>query len=237
MIDILTSGASPQYIIIEIFVFLFVMLVALPLHEYAHGMTAKLLGDDTAEKSGRLTLNPITHLDPMGAIAMLLFGIGWAKPVPVNPSRCTKLKPKAAMAVTAMAGPLTNLILGFIAVIATQCILYGNLEILLTGKESVEWYLYYAAGSVARINVYLAVFNLLPIPPFDGSRIFLSFLPTKLYFKVMRYERVIMGIIMLLLITGILSLPLGALTNAIMNGMETAVNFVLIIFKIAPSVL
>lgn len=236
MIDILTSGASPQYIIIEIFVFLFVMLAALPLHEYAHGITAKLLGDDTAEKSGRLTLNPLAHLDPMGAIAMLLFGIGWAKPVPVNPSRCTKLKPKAAMAVTAMAGPVTNLILGFIAVIATQCILYGNLEILLTQKESVEQYLYYAAGSVARINVYLAVFNLLPIPPFDGSRIFLSFLPTKLYFKVMRYERVIMGVIMILLITGILSLPLGFLTNAIMDGMLRAADFVRFFFHL-PSVL
>ncbi|MDE7280452.1 MAG: site-2 protease family protein, partial [Ruminiclostridium sp.] len=218
MIDILTSGASPQMIIIQIFVFLFVMLVALPLHEYAHGMTAKLLGDDTAEKSGRLTLNPIVHLDPMGAIAMLLFGIGWAKPVPVSPSRCTKVKPKAAMAITALAGPVTNLILGFIAVIAAECILYGNLDKIMIGegKESLEWYLYAAAYSVARINVYLAVFNMLPIPPFDGSRIFLSFLPTKLYFKVMRYERVIMGIIMILLITGIISLPLGFLTNAIM---------------------
>lgn len=226
MIDILTSGASPQIIIIEVFVFLFVMLVALPLHEFAHGMTAKLLGDDTAEKSGRLTLNPIAHLDPMGAIAMLLFGIGWARPTPVNPSRCTKLKPKAAMAVTALAGPLTNLILGFIAIVVMQCFVYANYEILLTEKESLEWYLYYAIDSLASINVYLAVFNMLPIPPFDGSRIFLSFLPTKLYFKVMRYERVIMGIIMILLITGIISLPLGFISKAIMEGMLKATDFI-----------
>lgn len=231
MIDLLTSSASPQIIIIEVFVFLTVMLVALPLHEYAHGMVAKLLGDDTAEKSGRLTLNPLVHLDGMGALAMLLFGIGWAKPVPVNPSRCTKVKPKAAMAIVAMAGPVTNLIIGFIAVIARQCIVYANYDILLTGKESVEWYLYHAAESVASVNIYLAVFNLLPIPPFDGSRIFLSFLPTKLYFKVMRYERIIMGVIMLLLITGVLSLPLGFLSNAIMEGMLYAADFIKIFFK------
>lgn len=231
MIDILTSSESPQYIVVWVFVFLIVMLVSLPLHEYAHGRVAMFLGDDTAEKSGRLTLNPFAHLDGMGTIAMLLFGIGWAKPVPVNPSRCTKLKPKAAMAVVALAGPVTNLILGFIAVVVTQFIVYANYDILLSGKESLEMYLYYAADSVASINIYLAVFNLLPIPPFDGSRIFLSFLPTKLYFKVMRYERVIMGVILILLFTGILSLPLGYLSSAIMNGMLYATDFIKIFFN------
>lgn len=226
MIDVLTSGASAQYIVVWIFVFLIIMLVSLPLHEYAHGITAKLLGDDTAENSGRLTLNPIVHLDIMGTIAMLLFGVGWAKPIPINPAKCTKVKPKAAMVITAFAGPMTNLILGFISVIIMQFIFYANLDILMSGKESVELYLYFAAESVASINIYLAVFNLLPIPPFDGSRIFLSFLPTKLYFKVMRYERVILIVIMLLLITGIITLPLGFLSNKIMDGMIYVTDFI-----------
>lgn len=226
MIDILTSGASAQYIIVWVFVFLIVMLVSLPLHEYAHGATAKLLGDDTAEKSGRLTLNPLAHLDGMGTLAMLLFGIGWARPMPINPSKCTKVKPKAAMAITALAGPVTNLILGFISVVIMQLIFYANYDILMSGKESLELYLLYAAESVADINIYLAVFNLLPIPPFDGSRIFLSFLPTKLYFKVMKYERIIMGIIMILLLFGILSLPLRFLSNAIMDGMLYITGFI-----------
>lgn len=226
MIDILTSGASAQYIIVWVFVFLIVMLVSLPLHEYAHGATAKLLGDDTAEKSGRLTLNPLAHLDGMGTLAMLLFGIGWARPMPINPSKCTKVKPKAAMAITALAGPVTNLILGFISVVIMQLIFYANYDILMSGKESLELYLLYAAESVADINIYLAVFNLLPIPPFDGSRIFLSFLPTKLYFKVMKYERIIMGIIMILLLLGILSLPLRFLSNAIMDGMLYITGFI-----------
>lgn len=226
MIDILTSDAGSQYIVVWIFVFLIVMLVSLPLHEYAHGMTAKLLGDDTAENSGRLTLNPIVHLDIMGTIAMLLFGVGWAKPIPINPAKCTKVKPKAAMAITAFAGPITNLILGFISVIIMQFIFYANFDILMSGKESVEFYLFYAANSVASINIYLAVFNLLPIPPFDGSRIFLSFLPTKLYFKVMKYERVIMIVIMILLITGILTLPLGFLSNKILVGMVYITSFI-----------
>lgn len=226
MINVLTSGESAQYIIVQVFVFLIVMLVSLPLHEYAHGAAAKLLGDDTAENSGRLTLNPLAHLDGMGTLAMLLFGIGWARPIPINPSKCTKVKPKAAMAITALAGPLTNLILGFISVVIMQFIFYANYDIITSEKESPELYLLYAAESVANINVYLAVFNLLPIPPFDGSRIFLSFLPTKLYFKVMKYERVIMGIIMILLLFGILSLPLRSLSNAIMGGMIDITGFV-----------
>lgn len=226
MINVLTSGESAQYIIVQVFVFLIVMLVSLPLHEYAHGAAAKLLGDDTAENSGRLTLNPLAHLDGMGTLAMLLFGIGWARPIPINPSKCTKVKPKAAMAITALAGPLTNLILGFISVVIMQFIFYANYNIITSEKESPELYLLYAAESVANINVYLAVFNLLPIPPFDGSRIFLSFLPTKLYFKVMKYERVIMGIIMILLLFGILSLPLRSLSNAIMGGMIDITGFV-----------
>ena len=226
MLGTITSSSSTAEIIVTVFTFLVIMLVAFPLHECAHGWMAMLLGDKTAEESGRLTLNPIAHIDPMGALAMLLFGIGWAKPVPVNPARCNKVKPKAAMALTAMAGPLSNLLLAFIVEIIYKVVLYSNADILLTGKESMYLYLVIALNQIIYLNIYLAIFNLLPIPPFDGSRIFLAFLPTKLYFKVMRYERVIMIVIMVLLFLGVFSIPLRFLTSYISRGMDYATGFV-----------
>lgn len=226
MLDTITSSSSAAEIVITIFTFLVIMLVAFPLHECAHGWMAMLLGDKTAEESGRLTLNPIAHIDPMGAIAMLLFGIGWAKPVPVNPARCDKVKPKAAMALIGAAGPLSNLLLAFVVEIIYKVVIYSNAEILLSGKESMYLYLVIALNQIIYLNIYLAIFNLLPIPPFDGSRIFLAFLPTKLYFKVMRYERVIMIVILALLFFGIFSIPLSFLTAYVSVGMDYATGFV-----------
>lgn len=226
MLDAITSSGSTAEIVITIFTFLVIMLVAFPLHECAHGWMAMMLGDSTAEESGRLTLNPIAHIDPMGAIAMLLFGIGWAKPVPVNPSRCTKVKPKTAMALTAAAGPLSNLLLAFAVKIIYKIVLYSNAEILLSGKESMYLYLAIALDEIVFLNVYLAIFNLLPIPPFDGSRLFLAFLPTKLYFKVMRYERIIMIVIMVLLFLGVFSIPLSFLSYYVDKGLDYATVFV-----------
>ena len=232
MLDAITSSESPAQIVITVFTFLVLMLVAMPFHECAHGWVASLLGDKTAEESGRLTLNPIDHLDPMGAIAMLLFGIGWAKPVPVNPARCTKLKPKAAMALIAMAGPLSNLLFAFVIKIIYKAVWYSNLEILLSGRESMYIYIIIALYNMIQINIRLALFNLLPIPPFDGSRLFLVFLPTKLYFKVMRYERIIMAVIMVLLLTGIVSIPLSFLSRCVDSGLDYATGVVELFFGV-----
>ena len=226
MLNAITSSESLAEIVITVFTFLVIMLVAFPLHECAHGWAALMLGDTTAEESGRLTLNPLAHIDPMGAIAMLLFGIGWAKPVPVNPSKCKKVKPKMAMALTAAAGPLSNLLLAFIVEIIYKIVMYSNIEILMTGKESVYLYLIIALNQIIYLNIYLAIFNLLPVPPFDGSRLFLAFLPTKLYFKVMKYERIIMIVIMVLLFLGVFSIPLNFLTRYISIGMDYATGFV-----------
>lgn len=214
MLRYLLGGSDALTIMMSFFSILVVLLVATPVHECAHGWMAKLLGDDTAENSGRLTLNPIHHLDPMGTICMLLFGIGWGKPVPVNPSRCRKVKGKTAMALTALAGPVSNVLLALVFMIIYKVVFYT------CGTVNNISYFLAALIFIIDINLYLAVFNLIPIPPFDGSRIMLAFLPTKLYFSIMKYERVIMVAIMLLLWSGILSIPLQIISNWIFNGLD-----------------
>ena len=214
MLRYLLGGSDALTIMMSFFSILVVLLVATPVHECAHGWMAKLLGDDTAENSGRLTLNPIQHLDPLGTICILLFGIGWGKPVPVNPSRCRKVKGKTAMALTALAGPVSNVLLALVFMIIYKVVFYT------CGTVNNISYFLAALIFIIDINLYLAVFNLIPIPPFDGSRIMLAFLPTKLYFSIMKYERVIMVAIMLLLWSGILSIPLQIISNWIFNGLD-----------------
>lgn len=214
MLRYLLGGYDALTIMMSFFSILVVLLVATPVHECAHGWMAKLLGDDTAENSGGLTLNPIQHLDPLGTICMLLFGIGWGKPVPVNPSRCRKVKGKTAMALTALAGPVSNVLLALVFMIIYKVVFYT------CGTVNNISYFLAALIFIIDINLYLAVFNLIPIPPFDGSRIMLAFLPTKLYFSIMKYERVIMVAIMLLLWSGILSIPLQIISNWIFNGLD-----------------
>ncbi|MBO7739994.1 MAG: site-2 protease family protein [Clostridia bacterium] len=167
------------------------MLIALTFHEVAHGYAAYLCGDPTARNLGRLTLNPIKHLDPIGTLLMLLVGYGWARPVPVN-SRYFK-NPRRGMALTALAGPLTNFILGFLGVALYWLTLYFYKDSLVL--DAVLLFLQY----FALLNLTFAVFNMIPLPPFDGSRIFLVFLPPKYYFGVMKYERYIMVAVLVLM--------------------------------------
>ncbi|MBO5266105.1 MAG: site-2 protease family protein [Ruminiclostridium sp.] len=206
--------------VITVFSYLVILLIAFPIHECSHGYAAKLLGDDTAEEQGRLTLNPISHLDPMGTIGLLVFGIGWAKPVPVQPRRARKVSQKTAMALTAAAGPLSNVIVSLIFMIIMK------LVIVFGETSTTTLYLVLAFQMVININLNLGVFNLLPIPPFDGSRIFFAFLPTKYYFAIMRYERFIMMAVLLLLYTGILSIPFSIVSNLIYTGLDFITSFI-----------
>ena len=197
-----------------------VIFLTLPIHEWAHGFVSTRLGDPTPRWQGRLTLNPMAHIDWLGAAGILLFGIGWAKPVQVN-ARYYK-NPKWGMALVALAGPLSNIIVAFISIL-----LYKIIEVIfvLTGViESVYGVLFVISlffVAIAQINVHLAVFNLIPIPPFDGSRILFTFLPQKYYFKIMQYERFIFIGILALLYTGVLDAPIAFLSEKVLIAVET----------------
>ena len=187
-----------------------IFLLALSLHEAAHGFVAYKLGDSTAKLYGRLTLNPFKHFDVIGFVMLMLVGFGWAKPVPID-TRNFK-KPKRDMAISAIAGPISNLLLALVFTVLFKLfsLAYSNPAIDDALFLSPPWrllgvFLYYGI----RLNVMFAVFNLLPIPPFDGSRLVLAVLPSHIYFKIQKYERYIMLVLIILLFTGILNVPLS----------------------------
>ena len=204
-----------------------VMLMALSVHESAHGYAAYKLGDPTARNLGRITLNPVKHFDLFGFLSMLVFHIGWAKPVPIN-TRYFK-KPRRDMAITGAAGPLSNIGLALIHLVilrvsmifVTNGVLHGKItsELWLTIISLIVYLLYMGVA----MNVILAIFNLIPLPPFDGSRIFYAFLPPKWYFGVMKYERYIMiGCILVFFLLSRLGVnPLATFENWVINGLFT----------------
>lgn len=231
----LLRGGDITTAIIGVCVSFFVVLCILPLHEFAHAFVADKLGDDTARRMGRLTLYPFSHIDWIGALMILLVGFGYAKPVPVNAGR-TKLKnKKAAMGIIAVAGPVSNLIVALICIFLVAFIcgrfgissfisdvgVLGCCGFIMQNKSvfaaAIGIFLYYCAY----ININLAVFNLIPIPPLDGSRILTAFLPNKAYFKVLQYERYITIVVFVLLLTGVLTRPLSILSNAVLSGFES----------------
>lgn len=204
-----------------------VMLMALSVHESAHGYAAYRLGDPTAHSLGRITLNPVKHFDLFGFLSMLIFHIGWAKPVPVN-ARYFK-NPRRDFAIVGAAGPLSNiclalihlLILRLVMIYATNTVVNGTLTegVWMTVLALVVYLLYMGVA----MNIILAIFNLIPIPPFDGSRIFYAFLPPKWYFGVMKYERYIMlGCIILFFVMRRMNVnPLGVFEGWVINGLFT----------------
>ena len=168
------------------------VLLCLTVHETCHGLAALALGDPTAKRMHRLSFNPLRHIDWLGLLMMFVAGFGWAKPVPVDP-RYFK-KPKQGMALTALAGPVSNLVLAVAAMLISKAIyLYAPYSVVMDVVFSFCLY------TLAPLSIGLGLFNLIPIPPLDGSKVLAAFLPDRQYITLMRYERY--GIVVLLVLS------------------------------------
>ena len=194
------NNLFPNFNLQEFLITILVLCISLSIHEAAHAWAAYRLGDDTAALQGRLTLNPLAHLDPIGALCFIIARIGWAKPVPINPARFNhKYTIKQGILLTSLAGPVSNLALAtvsaflvYLTEIIYRAVYTGGSVFFITIWLQLLLMLYTA-------NISLAMFNLLPVPPLDGYKVFGAALPGRLYYKLMEFERVI-GLAFLLLI-------------------------------------
>lgn len=187
-----------------------VLLVAIPLHEAAHALAAGRLGDPTAWQQGRFSLNPLRHLDPLGSVCLLVLGIGWAKPVPVDPRNFKN--PRRDMALCAAAGPACNFVLALLFMLLARSALY----FLPPGRLAPGLFDFFLQACA--INLSLGIFNLVPVPPFDGGRILGAFLPPRAFGWLLRYGRVLLCAVLALLASGLLDRPLAFLTGAALQG-------------------
>lgn len=191
-------------------------LLCITFHETCHGLAAYRLGDNTAKRMGRLSLNPLKHVDLMGLIMMALFRFGWAKPVPVDMRNFKN--PKAGMALTALAGPVSNVVLAYAAVVLC------NFVIFLADRLGSTWLLLALAQFFVYVEIIsagLAVFNVFPIPPLDGSKVLFALLSDRAYDRLMRYEKYGMGLLMALLVTGAIDRPLGAMRDWLLTWLNS----------------
>lgn len=213
MIFNLGNFSNPQYLV-SILLSIPVVLFSLSFHEASHAYAAHKMGDDTAKNLGRMTLNPFKHLDPFGALAMIFVGIGWAKPVPIMTRNFEH--PKRGMIISAAAGPLSNLILSIIGVLFyVPFAWYVGFSNAFTSAVCQFFFLFHY------LNLSLAIFNLLPVPPLDGSRVLLGFLPERAYFGIMKYENIIrIAFIGILLVLSYLNISIiGWVCEPVSNGM------------------
>ena len=181
------------------------VFLCLTIHETCHGLAAYALGDPTAKRAHRLSLNPLRHIDWLGLLMMVVAGFGWAKPVPVNPNYFKK--PKQGMAVTALAGPVSNLLQAILLLLIARGV---SIRAALTGSFSATWFAFLL--DTASLSVGLGLFNLVPIPPLDGSKVLAVLLPDRAYDWLMHYERFGMLVLVMVISVGIGS---NALDNAI----------------------
>ncbi|RLC57430.1 MAG: site-2 protease family protein [Candidatus Cloacimonadota bacterium] len=172
--------------IIRLLIQIPILLLTLTIHEFSHGYVAYLLGDDTAKRAGRLTLNPISHIDPVGLLMLFIVRIGWAKPVPVNPYNFKNQK--RDMAITAAAGPASNFVMAIILSVVFNLLKAANPNILYSGSVMIQFFTGMLVYAIL-INLALGIFNLLPIPPMDGSKILGGFLSDEAYYKYTAQER------------------------------------------------
>ena len=202
LFDLFRGGLTME-LVLKLCARLFVVFCIAPIHEFAHALIAHKLGDDTARLSGRLTINPFSHIDPIGALMIMLVGFGYLKPVPVNPRNFKN--PKGGMALTALAGPTSNLIMAFLFTLLYCAVFKFSNVVAGTLAYSIAYFFMYAA----QVNISLAVFNFIPVPPLDGSRIISVIIPEKYYFGIMKYERYIVIGVMILVLAGVLDTPMA----------------------------
>ena len=211
LLDFLQSRSymTPLDVLFMLIAYAVVLLLCLPVHELAHGLVAHWCGDDTAKWYGRLTLNPFKHLDLFGTIMILTVGMGYAKPGPVNSRNFRHYK--RDMILVALAGPLSNFLMAavgmFLFCLLASIPYFGNLQVLLIDVCSI----------VINVNISLMVFNLLPIPPLDGSRLWSSLLPGRWAYTLEQYSRYITMGLFVLLFTGVLDMPLYYLRSGVFN--------------------
>lgn len=207
------------------------VLICIVFHEVSHGVAAYLLGDPTAKAQRRLSLNPIRHIDPFGALMMLLVGFGWAKPVPVD-MRYFK-KPKSGMAITALAGPVSNFILAYVMMLLAYLFLGIFVVNEMPYSDFTQGILDFCIMT-ASLSIGLGVFNLIPFPPLDGSKVLGILLPDRIYYKILRYEFAGTFILMALLWLGVLDGPLYAVrsffTNSLLNLAQWPYDLIVAIF-------
>ena len=189
-------------------------LLCITFHETAHGLAAYWLGDRTAKRAGRLSLNPLRHVDIGGLIMMAICHFGWAKPVPVDMRNFKN--PKAGMALTALAGPAANVLLAYAAtMLASVCAYF-----YVAHRYQAFYYIWFFFYYIELMSAGLAVFNLFPVPPLDGSKVLFALLPDRWYEKLMYVERYGMIMLMVLLLTGVLDTPLEFLRGGLTDALE-----------------
>jgi len=203
--------------IVEFMMRILIMFLAIPVHEASHAYAAKFCGDDTPEKQGRLTLNPFAHLDFFGSLLMIFSGFGWGRPVIVNPSKFKHRKLDSVL--VALAGPASNIIFAFVIMIAYKLLWkFGIFTPFSTMPEIMSY--------IIVLNVYLAVFNIIPVPPLDGSKLLLAVLPSKAAFWLIANHNIVFGVMLILLWFTPFSSFLGMVSLKIVSFFEMITAFI-----------
>ena len=219
--------SEPTHAVFTLLGFTLAVVAAITVHEFSHALSANLLGDDTAKSKGRLTLNPLAHLDPAGTVMIVVVGFGWGRPTPVNPARFGK-RMRSGMAMVSFAGPISNVVVASLAAIPVKIGLLspGIVGFSLFGGEPSEFWAY-LLGSLIFINILLAAFNLIPVAPLDGFKVVQGLLPRDLALQWSQLERWGPLILMVLILSGFI-LPTGSLLVPIMKPLVNVLATIII---------